>query len=901
LTRFYLSANGAYDESDTLLGGRSVEALQAGASSSASTTVAIPEGTAGGVWYLIARADGEAAVVETSEANNTFARSIKIGPDLVVTTMSVPSTAGAGQSISVTDTTKNQGGGAAGPSRTQFFLSTDAAFGDSDTLIGYRSVGTLQAGASSSAPATVLIPEGTAGGVWYIIAKADGEGIVAEVSETNNTYSKFIQIGPDLVITALTAPGTAGAGQTIAVSDTTRNQGGEAAGPSRTDFFLSTDTTLGASDSLIGGRSVDALAAGSSNTQSTNIVIPQETPAGKWYIIAKADGDGIVTEILETNNTYARLIQIGPDLDITALAAPATTGAGQTIAITDTIKNLGGEAAGPFRTQFFLSTDGSIGAPDIVIGSRDLASLAAGASSPGSTTVVIPHGTEAGSWYILAKADSEEIVSEISESNNTNAVSIKIGPDLDITALSAPGSAGAGQSIVLTDTTKNQGGETAGSSRTQFLLSTDTNPNAPDILLGSRVVPSLAAGAGSSASTTVMIPQGTAPGSWYIIADADSEEAVSEVSETNNTSAVLIKVGPDLAVSTLSAPATGGGGQTIAVTDTTKNQGGEAAGSSRTQFFLSTDTILNAPDILLGSRAVPSLAAGASSPGSTSVTIPQGTAAGKWYIVAKADGEEILTETSETNNTYARLIQIGPDLDITALTAPATTGGGQTIAISDTIKNIGGEAAGPTRTEFFLSTDANLDASDILLGGRDLPTLGAGATNAGSTNVTIPQGTAVGNWYVIAEADAEGVVPEISETNNTYAKFIQVGPDLVVTALSAPAAAGEGETIAITDTTKNQGGDAAGPSRTLYFLSTDTTLGVSDIFIGERSIEALAAGAINTGSATALIPQGTAPGKWYIIAKADGEGIVAETLETNNTYARLIQIGSEPAINELPL
>jgi hypothetical protein len=50
-----------------------------------------------------------------------------------------------------------------------------------------------------------------------------------------------------------------------------------------------------------------------------------------------------------------------------------------------------------------------------------------------------------------------------------------------------------------------------------------------------------------------------------------------------------------------------------------------------------------------------------------------------------------------------------------------------------------------------------------------------------------------------------------------------------------------------------------------------------------------------------LIPQGTAPGKWYIIAKADGEGIVAETLETNNTYARLIQIGSEPAINELPL
>ena len=890
LTRFYISANGAYDDTDILIGGRSVGTLQPGASSSASTTVTIPEGTAGGVWYIIAKADAEATVVESTEANNTLARSIKIGPDLVVTAISAPSMAGAGQSLAVTDTTKNQGGGAAGPSRTQFFLSADAAFGASDILIGARSVGTLQAGGTSAAPATVTIPEGTAGGTWYIIAKADGEEVVSEISEANNTYSKFIQIGPDLDITALSAPGAAGAGQSIAVTDTTKNQGGEAAGPSRTQFYLSTDTNLAASDTLIGGRSVEGLAAGAVSSGSTTIMIPQETAAGNWYIIAKADGEGTIAESLENNNSKARLIQIGPDLDITVLSTPGSTGAGQSIVITDTTKNQGGEAAGPFRIQFFLSTDATLSAPDIVLGSRELPSLAAGASSSASTTVTIPQGTAAGNWSIIAKADSEEAVSEVSERNNTYALSIKIGPDLDITALSAPGAAGAGQSIAISDTTKNQGGESAGPSRIQFFLSMDATLGPADMMLGSRSVPSLAAGASSSASTTVTIPQETAAGNWYIIAEADGEGAVSEVSETNNTYALSFKVGSDLAVSALAAPATGGGGASIAITDTTKNQGGDAAGPSQTQFFLSTDTTLSVSDVLLGSRGVPLLAAGASSSGSTTVTIPPGTAVGNWYIVAKADGEDVVAETSEANNTSAKLIQIGPDLDITALSAPGTAGGGQSIAIADTAKNLGGEPAGASRTHFFLSADGSLNASDMLLGSRDLPALPAGASSSGSTTVMIPPGTAVGNWYIIAKADGEDVVTEVSETNNTSAKLIQIGPDLSIAALSAPASAAGGQSIAITDTTKNQGGEAAGPSRTRFFLSADTALDASDILLGSRDLPSLPAGGTSSGSTMVMIPQGTAVRNWYIIAKADGEGVVAETSEVNNTSPRSFKV-----------
>jgi subtilase family serine protease len=695
----------------------------------------------------------------------------------------------------------------------------------------------------------------------------------------------------DLVVSTLSVPAAGGgAGQSIVLTETTKNQGAGAADPSLTRFYISANSTYDDGDILIGGRSVEGLAAGAVSSGSTTIMIPQETAAGNWYIIAKADGEGTIAESLENNNSEARLIQIGPDLDITALSTPGSTGAGQSIVITDTTKNQGGEAAGPFRIQFFLSTDATLSAPDIVLGTRELPSLAAGASSSASTTVTIPQGTAAGSWSIIAKADSEEAVSEVSERNNTYALSIKIGPDLDITALSAPAAAGAGQSIAISDTTKNQGGEAAGPCRILFFLSMDATLGAADMMLGSRSVPSLAAGASSSASTTVTVPQGTAAGVWYIIAQADGEGAVSEVSETNNTYALSFKVGSDLAVSALAAPATGGGGASIAITDTTKNQGGDAAGPSQTQFFLSTNTTLSASDVLLGSRGVPLLAAGASSSGSTTVVIPPGTAVGNWYIIAKADGEDVVAETSEANNTSAKLIQIGPDLDITVLSAPGTAGGGQSIAIADTAKNLGGEPAGASRTHFFLSADGSLNASDLLLGSRDLPPLPAGASSSGATTVMIPPGTAVGNWYIIAKADGEDAVTEVSETNNTSAKLIQIGPDLSIAALSAPASAAGGQSIAITDTTKNQGGEAAGPSRTRFFLSADTALDASDILLGSRDLPSLPAGGTSSGSTMVMIPQGTAVRTWYIIAKADGEGVVAETSEVNNTSPRSFKI-----------
>jgi subtilase family serine protease len=813
--------------------------------------------------------------------------------DMIISSLTTPAKAGAGQSITITETTKNQGEGAADPSTTQIFLSNDSSLDESDILLGSRSVPALASGTSDSESTTITIPEDTEAGNWFIIVKVDGTEAVVETNEANNAYSRYIQIGPDLRIIDLTLPTIIiGPGQSISITETTKNQGEGIAGPSLTQFYLSMDSRVDESDTLLGSRTVPALEAGASDSKLSTMTIPGDTTVGNWYILAVADGEDVVTETLETNNIYARYVQIGPDLRISELSVPPTVNPGQSISVTETTKNQGGTLAEASTTLLFLSMNSTVDESDTLLGSRSVPALAAGASNTKSTTVTIPADATVGNWYILAMADGEEVVAETSEINNTYARFVQIGPDLRILSFSVPATAGPGQTISITETTKNQGGTAADPSTTLFFLSTNSTIDGSDTLLGSRSVPALAAGASSSGTISVTIPEDTTAGRPYIIAMADGEEVVTEISETNNTYARLVTIGADLRIISFTAPSTAGAAQTITVTDTTQNQGGAQAEASTTHFYLSTNSSIDESDILLGSRNVPALAAGASSSGSTSVTIPLGTESGNWYLIAKADGEDVVIETSETNNTYSRLIKIGTDLRILAFSAPSTVGAGQSITVTDTTKNQGGGPADSSTTQFYLSADSRVDGSDIHIGSRSVPALAAGVSSSGTTALTIPEGTATGTMYLLAVADGEDVVIETSETNNTYARFIKVGPDLRITSFTVPSSSDPGQSITVTDITMNQGGGPADPSTTQFYLSRDGLIDASDTLLGSRSVPALAAGASSSGSTVLTIPLGTTAGNWYIVGMADGEEFIVEVYETNNRYARFIKINS---------
>ena len=897
-TRYYLSSNGVVDASDVLLGARAVPSLAPGATSTANATLTIPSATAGGQYYLIAEADGEGAVAETVETNNIINRGITVGSDLHVLSFTAPSDAGAGLAITIADSTRNQGTGTAGASTTSFYLSADSIFDAADLLLGSRAIASLAGGASSSGSVSVTIPTSTATGNYTLFARADAGEAVSEAVEGNNLLSRSLRIGPDLQVTALAAPTATGAGATITLTDTTRNAGAGNAAASTTRIYLSSDWLLDAGDTLLATRAVPLLGPGVSSTGSFTATIPADTPGGAYYLIAVADGDNAVAETLETNNSLNRNLLVGPDLGMLALSAPTDSGAGVAINITDQTRNAGGGTAPATTTSFYLSSDATLDAGDVLLGGRAVPALAGGAISTGSTAVTIPMGTATGTYTLIARADAADAVPETYENNNTTSATLRIGPDLAVSSLTVPASAGAGTTISVTESTRNAGGGGSAASTTRYFLSTDGTPGG-DVELGSRAVSALAPSATSTATVSLTIPSGTAGGSYFVIAVADADGAVPETNEGNNFANRTMLVGTDLVVTAFTAPNDGGAGLPLTVTDTTRNQGAGTAPASGTIYYLSANATLDASDAALGTRAVAALASGGSDSGSLAVTIPAGTATGTWYLFARADGGDGVAEVNEGNNVASRTVRIGPDVQVPSFTTPASAGAGDTINVTVVTQNTGGGTAGASSTQIYLSADWILSAGDTLLATRDVASLAPGASDGATVSVTLPMGLAGGTHYLIAVADGANTVVETQEGNNATYRNILVGSDLQVSGFTVPATGGAGLGLALVETTRNAGAGTAAASTTTYYLSADPALDASDVVLGSHAVPALGPGASDTAGPTVTIPAGTATGTYYVFAKADSGGAVAEIYENNNATSRAVAIGPDMGMASL--
>ena len=204
--------------------------------------------------------------------------------------------------------------------------------------------------------------------------------------------------------------------------------------------------------------------------------------------------------------------------------------------------------------------------------------------------------------------------------------------------------------------------------------------------------------------------------------------------------------------------------------------------SSATRYYLSADGQKGSGDtLLIGSRGVPSLAAGASHAGAAiTVTLPSTTAVNAYYLLACADDTGIVTEMDNSNNcrASATAVQVTrPDLMITAVSnPPPTVARGGRFAITDTVKNNGVVSSASSATRYYLSPDGAKGSGDtLLIGTRGVPVLGAGASSSGAAiSLTIPSTTPLGLHYLLACADDAAVVIETDESNNCKASSSQV-------------------------------------------------------------------------------------------------------------------------------
>jgi hypothetical protein len=316
----------------------------------------------------------------------------------------------------------------------RFYLSLDQTFDGGDLLM--RSVKAL----SSTSPGSSYYHYGvTVGayvpvGEYYAILNVDADGVLTELSETNNVVVSSGKVTvrpnkPDLVAVSVSSGSSwVAAGQPLSIAGQIQNQGFAAAYVPWVDrVYLSSDQNLDAGDLLLGEATRgEWLPAGGSYSVSISGTAP--TALGDYYLILFTDVANVVaSEISESNNltVSAEKIAVMPDkpdlvpLWVTALQESIVIG--QTLGVSAQVQNQGYVyPSGFWVDSVYLSVDTNLDAGDILLGH-----VTAGSPSPGPGASYYPSGEYSippvppGLYYLILKADAGNGITELDETNNT--------------------------------------------------------------------------------------------------------------------------------------------------------------------------------------------------------------------------------------------------------------------------------------------------------------------------------------------------------------------------------------------------------------------------------------------------------------------------------------------------
>ncbi|QRN96631.1 hypothetical protein JRI60_47855 [Archangium violaceum] len=806
--------------------------------------------------------------------------------DLVVTSVQAPTSVRPGELVSATATVCNQGFAPSYFSQVAVYLSQDSTVDPTqDMPIGFAPVGHIDMGQCASATVTgTAFPAGT----HFLIASADDSNQVPELYEDNNTSAPralSLGSGSDLTV-SLQAPAVARPGEPLNLTATVCNQGNALSAPSHVDFLFSTDATLSQQDVFLGGIPVDLLAPGACATLSQQVPVPPEN----GFLGAIVDGPNVLPELREDNNTSAASALVtgfGPDLTVTSVKAPPSTMPGNPFEATVTVCNQGSDFSPGSMLALKLAPLDVATPVELPAGTSFVDGLAPG-TCENVTTSVLPDMPMplSGAWKLLALADSDHLVSELIESNNSassNRIGISYSADFVITSVSGPTrlSPYGSPDTVAFVTVCNQGTSSAGADL-ELYFSQDVSITRDDMMAGNEPAGYLDPGQCRTASVRIHAPS---EGTFYLgarVRPAPQELFLDDNVATGNLVAIGNKA--DLVVTSVQAPTSVQPGEQISATATVCNQGFAPSYFSQVAVYLSQDaTVDPTQDLLIDVAPVGDIDMGQCA--STTVTGTAYVPAGTYFLVASADESDQVPELYEDNNTSApRALSIGSGSDLTvSLQAPAVARPGEPLSLTATVCNQGNALSAPSHVDFLFSTDATLSQQDVFLGGIPVDQLAPGACATLSQQVPVPPE----NGFLGAIVDGPNVLPELREDNNTSAASALVtgfGPDLTVTSVKAPPSTMPGNPFEATVTVCNQGSDfSPGSMLALKLAPLDVATPV-ELPAGTSFVGGLAPGACENVTASVL-PDMPMPlsGAWKLLALADSDHSVPELIESNNS------------------
>jgi hypothetical protein len=209
----------------------------------------------------------------------------------------------------------------------------------------------------------------------------------------------------------------------------------------------------------------------------------------------------------------------------------------------------------------------------------------------------------------------------------------------------------------------------------------------------------------------------------------------------------------------------------IQIPYTILNAGPDNGVATRTAFFWSTDSIFTNADPLVWTATESPILHDSSYQGLAPVNYPTPIVQHYYYVFYVVNSDKSFTEASRNNNVGSIKIYF-PVLGIdyvaqnhfTPVNASVTV---PTIQLPYVIYNAGSEMGLPSNTRFYWSTDSTLSQSDSLVLTIAEPVIYSGSLNSSSPAViTYPTPLLHAHYFVFYKADADSAFNEISEGNN---------------------------------------------------------------------------------------------------------------------------------------
>ncbi|MCK4658085.1 MAG: hypothetical protein KAV82_01060 [Phycisphaerae bacterium] len=752
-----------------------------------------------GNYSVIVCLDSTDDLRELQEDNNCVTEEVCfdcLQPDLVVSGIVEPAFAFGGETAELTWAVTNVGNAEAEGNWTDsVYLSSDDAVGNDVWVADFGTNGPLASSNAFVRTKDVPIPPEFDGNYYFVVVTDAYNTLSEPGGEGNNTAiatgpTEIVQEErPDLEVVSVVGPVSATAGGSIILEYTVENIGPETAMLNwQESIYLSENPEPGPHDQLVRLDPISEapFGPGDTYTKSRTLMLPVGYQAVTVYFIVKTDHGDVVPEFDKSNNVgVSDGIEVtptpAPDLVATNGVAPASATFGEDITVNWSGKNLGTlEATGVWSDLIFLSADETVSIDDRFLGTLSIDVAPLGVGDPPynrllEVTLPLDGQTVAGDYYVLVKADGNNAIDELDETNNVEVIGpITLGmpplPDLEVLSVSGPATVTVSETAQIEWEISNLGAVPIDVS---FLMtvfvSADNQVGNDTALLNVAFEGTLAPGESVPQSAEVTIPElGTEQVHFVVCADTAAD--VLEFDEGNNCT-VSVNASPykrpDLQAGSFITPATAVAESSVPISGWVENGGSAPAIPYWIDaIYLSTDPAFG-NDILLGTEAhTGQVPPGAGYTVPMTVTIPADLS-GDYYFIFETDRDDRVIEIGDPqNNIYVSTTPTTisqpdrPDLIVSDIVTPAPGLSGQPMLVQWTVSNVGDASAdGFWLDRVVVSLDREFGEDDLVL--ADFENLTPLGTNGSYTRqVTLEYPSVPGDYYVLIITDVANSVHE---------------------------------------------------------------------------------------------------------------------------------------------